>query len=79
MCPAASASRSLPPFQAGSSGQGEVGAARGGSRVCLGLRAEGVSAAPALCGSSGIKLIGFCFPAGSDRGFVRDSVFSCLE
>lgn len=50
-----------------------------GSGVCLGLEGEDVLAAAVLRCSSGMKFIGFCFAAGSDRRFVRHSVFSCLE
>lgn len=83
MCASTRASRSLPPFQAGSTGDGEVGVRvleqmGGGSRVCLGLEGEDVAAAVLSC-SPGIKFTGFCFSAGSDRRFVTDSVFSCLE
>lgn len=44
----------------------------------FGLEGEDVAAAVLSC-ASGIKFIGFCFSAGSDRRLVRDSVFSCLE
>lgn len=68
------------PSRQGAAGMGRCGLRvlqemGGGRRFCLGLEGEGVLAAAGLSCSSGIKFIGFCFSAGSDRRFVRDSVF----